>query len=62
MSKILSDVQGSSETVGSGAAIKTPIHVMLIGQDGTPLTTLGGSTFVTLLTSFVTTGIALVDV
>ncbi len=62
MAKILSDVQGSSETVGGPGDTKTPIHVMLIGQDGTPLTTLGGSTFVTLLVSFVTTGTALVDV
>lgn len=62
MAKILSDVQGSSETVGAGETIKTPIHVMLIGQDGTPLTTLGGAMFVTLLVNFVTTGVALVDV
>lgn len=62
MAKVLSDVQGSSETVGAGAAIKTPIHVMLIGQDGLPLTTLGASQFATLLVSFVTTGTPLVDV
>lgn len=62
MPKILSDVQGSSETVGSGADIKTPIHVMLIGQNGLPITSLGGTLFATLLIPYVTTGTTLVDV
>lgn len=63
MAKVLSDVQGSSETVvGESGEVRTPMHVMLIGPDGAPVTSLGGTLFATLLVSFVTTGTVLADV